>query len=86
MLTRALTGAKDKESYLRAAIGEHLGNVIEINEVDTGNNQPIFRSANMYSNSIVAGSPDGDVPDSDISIKKIKLQFQVHTVFEIAPK
>jgi uncharacterized protein YggE len=74
---QALLAAKDKATYLLNSIGEKLGGVIDITEVDNGNNQ------GFIANRAVLFSAKAQVADSDIDFKKIKLSFQINAVFEI---
>jgi len=74
---QALLAAKDKATYLLAAINEHLGDAISINETDNSGSQvaqPMFANRVMKYNA---------APESDIDFKKIKLSFTVDAVFEI---
>lgn len=74
---QALLAAKDKATYLLNSIGEKLGGVIDITEVDNGNNQ------GFIANRAVLFNAKAPVADSDIDFKKIKLSFQINAVFEI---
>ncbi len=74
---KALLAAKDKATYLLNSVGEKLGGVIDITEVDNGNTQ------GFIANRAVLFSPKAQVADSDIDFKKIKLSFQINAVFEI---
>jgi uncharacterized protein YggE len=75
---QALLAAKEKATYLVNSIGAKLGNVIDITEVENYQDSRI-----MMSNRAV--SLKEQAPVSDIDFKKIKLSFQVNTVFEIIP-
>jgi len=77
---KALLAAKDKAQYMVEALGEKLGSVLDIQEI---NNeiypQPIYRAMAMK-----AGYESADVQGgADLDFKKIKLNFVVNTVFEI---
>ncbi|HEY5328068.1 MAG TPA: SIMPL domain-containing protein [Mucilaginibacter sp.] len=72
---QALLDAKEKASYLLNSIGEKLGGVIDITEIDNNNNQG-FVANRAVSYSAMA-------PVSDIDFKKIKLTFRINAVFEI---
>jgi uncharacterized protein YggE len=74
---QALLAAKEKATYLLNSIGEKLGGVIDITEVDNGNNQ------GFIANRAVLFNAKAQVADSDIDFKKIKLSFQINAVFEI---
>lgn len=77
---KALLSAKEKATYLLNGIGEKLGGAISIVENEDGYNpapRPVMYMAK-------AAMADAAAPaESDIDVKKIKLSFQVHAVFEI---
>jgi uncharacterized protein YggE len=78
---KALLSAKEKATYLLNGIGEKLGSAISIVENEDNSYNPYPRPV-MYMAKATAA--DASVPtESDIDIKKIKLSFQVHAVFEI---
>lgn len=80
--TKAIQQAKQKASVLVDAIDEKLGKVIEINDnnSDAGDiAQPIQRQA-MFKASSEAMMDEGEL---DIDFKKIKLNYQIRTVFEL---
>lgn len=74
---KALLVAKEKALYMVEALGDKLGNVIEIQ--DGGDNviQPVYRNYMMKTASADAGDAQ------EIDFKKIKLNFTVNAVFEI---
>ncbi|MBD1365723.1 SIMPL domain-containing protein [Mucilaginibacter sp. ZT4R22] len=76
---KALLAARDKAEYLLNSVGEKLGGVLNISEVD----EPASRYDNVaqYSNSISFNNSGAS--DSNINFKTIKLRFQVSAVFEI---
>lgn len=76
----ALLAAKEKATYLLSSIGEKLGRPIDITETEN-NNYPTPRLYAANKSLAVANS----TAESDIDFKKIKLNFQVQAVFEIAP-
>lgn len=76
---KALLDARDKATYLLNSIDEKLGGPISITEVDNSS-FPAPRAV-MFKTMSVNASPS--VPESDIDFKKIKLSFQINTVFEI---
>ncbi|GAA4336556.1 hypothetical protein GCM10023149_45510 [Mucilaginibacter gynuensis] len=77
---QALLAARDKASYLVAALGDKLGGAINITETDNSS----FPSPRMYANMMFKGAAaDSAVPESDIDFKKIKLSFQINAIFEI---
>jgi len=77
---KALLAAKEKAAYLLNGIGEKLGGALDIVENEDNN----FPSPRPLMYMAKAAMADGNVPESDIDVKKIKLSFQVHAVFEIA--
>lgn len=77
---KALQAAKDKASYLITSIGGSLGSPLEIQEINNEYYpQPMYRANNMMktNDSMEAAA----MPD--IEFKKIKLTYQMRTVFEI---
>ncbi|MDP9048520.1 MAG: SIMPL domain-containing protein [Bacteroidota bacterium] len=76
---QALLAAKEKATYLLSSIGNKLGSVIEITDVENNGMEPQA----MFANRAVSFKALAQV--SDIDFKKIKLSFQVNVVFEIIP-
>ncbi len=77
---KALQAAKAKAQYMVEALGERLGGVIDIQEINNENYpQPMYR-ANLMMKSEMADAGAG-APELDF--KKIKLNYVVNTVFEI---
>jgi uncharacterized protein YggE len=76
---KALLDAKEKATYLLAAIGDKTGDAISISEVDNSNfpapRAVMFKAMTMNASAAPA--------ESDIDFKKIKLSFQINAVFEI---
>jgi len=77
---KALQAAKDKATYLLTSINEKLGRPIEI---DDSENTSFPSYQPRFANTLMA--KEAPVSDSDINFKTIKLSFQVHAIFEIAP-
>ncbi|MBC7744088.1 MAG: SIMPL domain-containing protein [Flavobacterium sp.] len=78
---KALLAAKDKATYLTAAIGQKVGAPIEIQEINNEYYpQPMYRANTMV-------KADGMTADAEImpeiDFKKIKLNYQMRTVFEV---
>ncbi|HEY4786482.1 MAG TPA: SIMPL domain-containing protein [Bacteroidales bacterium] len=73
----AIKAAKEKADYLLAAIGEQLGGVISIEELDRGNNfvNPQF----AISNTVMSASDNSGVDN----VRKIKLRYEVKAKFGI---
>lgn len=79
MKIKALQAAKTKATYLVEALGNQLGNVIDIQE--QGNeNYPVYRASGMMMKSAMV--EDSSVAP-EIDFKKIKLSYVMNTVFEI---
>ncbi|WP_207426855.1 SIMPL domain-containing protein [Pedobacter sp. SYSU D00535] len=76
---KALQAAKDKASYLAAAVNDRVGAALEVQEI---NNefypQPMYRA-----NVAMAESKAADAAMPDIDFKKIKLNYQMRAVFEL---
>jgi len=78
---KALQAAREKASYLVEALGDKLGSVIDIQEI----NNEVYPQA-MYRNVMMKASFDGaaeNAPAPEIDFKKIKLNYVMNTVFEI---
>ena len=77
---KALKAAKAKASYLAESIGEKLGGALEIQEINNEYYpQPMYRANTMMKSDAMAES----APMPDIDFKKIKLNYQMRTVFEL---
>jgi len=77
----ALKAAKEKATYLVAAVDQKLGQILEIRELDENIQypQPMFAKANMRA---MAASADV-APDSDVQYQKIKISYRMQAAFEI---
>lgn len=80
----ALKAAKEKATYLLEAIGQKVGPVMEIRELEDNlyYPQPNFRAANLMK-SVAMEADAAGVPDSDLEFQKIKLSYRMQAVFEI---
>lgn len=77
---KALIAAKEKASYMVEALGEKLGSVIDIQEINNESYpQPVYRANVMMMKADSAAAADA----VDLDFKKIKLNYVVNTVFEI---
>ena len=76
---QALLAAKEKASYLLNAIGDKVGDAINITELD--NSADAVPQPMMYSNRVMMAKAAPE--ESDINFKNIKLSFQVNAIFEI---
>lgn len=78
---KALQAAKAKATYLVESIGNQLGNVIDIQEINNESYpQPMYRTNMMMKGAMAA---DTESVSPDIDFKKIKLSYVMNTVFEI---
>jgi uncharacterized protein YggE len=74
---KALVAAKEKASYLTAALGQKVGQALEIQEINNEYYpQPMYRANTMMKAEAADAMPE-------IDFKKIKLNYQMRTVFEI---
>lgn len=79
---KALQAAKAKATYMVEALGEKLGGVIDIQEINNeAYPQPMYRANVMMMKAESADAVGGAAPDLDF--KKIKLNYVVNTIFEI---
>ncbi|ELR71583.1 hypothetical protein C900_02498 [Fulvivirga imtechensis AK7] len=77
---QALKAAKEKAKYLLDGIGEKLGSALEIQDIDYGDQYPMYERATM---SYAKGSAQDESYQSDLEYKTIKLKSQIRAVFEI---
>ena len=79
----AVKAAKEKATYLAGAIGETIGNAININEPhEIGYYPPMFgRAANMAVKTEAVEQQAGDASSPNIDFKKIKYKFEVNVTF-----
>ena len=78
---KALMAAKEKATYLTAAIGQKVGSALEIQEINNEYYpQPMYRANAMVK---ADGMTSGTESMPDIDFKKIKLNYQMRTVFEV---
>jgi uncharacterized protein YggE len=79
---KALQAAKVKATYLVEALGDKLGSVIDIQEVNNEQYpQPMYRTSMMMKSSMADSGAEAAPPEIDF--KKIKLSYTMNTVFEI---
>lgn len=77
---KALKAAKEKATYMVKSLGDKLGSVIDIQEINNENySQPMYKASAMLRE--VSIGADAMAPEIDF--KKIKLNYVVNTVFEI---
>ncbi len=78
---KALQAAKAKAVYLVESLGNKLGSVIDIQELNNESfPQPVYRNTMMMR---TAESADMSASSPEIDFKKIKLSYTMNTVFEI---
>jgi len=77
---KALQAAREKATYLLTSIGEKVGGALDIQEIDNG--EPSIQANYRTFKSAMASTQAADQPEIDF--KKIKLNYQVRAVFEIA--
>lgn len=75
---KALKNAKEKATYMVAALDGNLGNVLEIQDGGDNMQQPV-----MYRAYAMKAEGADEMGGADLDFKKIKLSFTVNTVFEI---
>jgi len=79
---KALQAAKVKATYLVEALGDKLGSVIDIQEVNNEQYpQPVYRTSMMMKSSMADSG--AEAAPAEIDFKKIKLSYTMNTVFEI---
>jgi len=76
---KALVAAKDKAQYMVEALGDKLGSVIDIQEV----NNEVYPQPMYRTNVMAMSAYDSAEKAVELDFKKIKLSFVVNTVFEI---
>lgn len=76
---KALKAAKMKATYMVEALGDKLGGVLDIQEV----NNEVFPQQNYRSNAMMMKAADAESATAEIDFKKIKLNYVVNTIFEI---
>jgi len=77
---KALLAAREKATYLTAALGDKLASAIDIQEVSNEQYpQPIYRVNTMMMKSAAADMQSAP----EIDFKKIKLSYTMNVVFEI---
>ena len=78
----AIKAAKEKATYLAAAINEKVGNAITINEPNELGNHPIPMYATaMYKRADAA--EDAGEPAMNVDFKKMKIEYEANVVFAL---
>ena len=78
---QAIKAAKEKAAYLLAAIGEQLGKVISVEEIEGGFTNFWQRNSNMLSNNVSTNSSEASNTIDNTTY--IKLRYEIKVVFEI---
>ena len=79
---KALQSAREKATYMAEAVGEKLGGALEIQEINNESfPQPIYRANYAMRAQSADASFESSMPEIDF--KKIKLNYQMRTVFEL---
>lgn len=73
----AIKAAKSKATYLLQSVGEDLGRILEVQEIEYGYNQPSRAISN------VAYTLEAADYHSNVEFKKVKLRSEIRVVFEI---
>ncbi|RDB04130.1 SIMPL domain-containing protein [Runella aurantiaca] len=77
----ALKAAKEKAGYLLESIGEKLGEVLEIHEVEEGSVYPMYKQAQYNVRMMAAdAAPEGG---EAIEYQKIKYSYRMNATFRI---
>ena len=76
----AMKAAKEKATYLLQSIGENIGRVITVIEMEN-NNSYFRREQNMFSNTML--TDDSPISGTEENVKKIKLKYEIKVRFEI---
>jgi uncharacterized protein YggE len=77
----ALKAAKEKAGYLLESIGEKLGEVIEIHEIEEGNVYPVYKT--QFSNMRMMAADAAPEGDSGLEYQKIKYTYRMNATFRI---
>jgi uncharacterized protein YggE len=81
---QAVKAAKDKATYLAAAIGETVGSAITINEPGEINYPlPMYSNRMMKQEANMAADAGAAAAAPNIDFKKIKYQFEVNVIFAL---
>lgn len=80
---KALRAAKDKATYLAAAVDDRVGDALEIQEINNEYYpQPMYRAnVAMMDKGMVSSEAAAAMPE--IEFKKIKLNYQMRAIFEL---
>lgn len=77
--TNALKASKEKANYLLESIGEKLGEVLEIHEIEEGNVYPVYKA--QYNVRMMAADA---APESEgLEYQKIKYSYRMNATFRI---
>ena len=77
---KALKEAKNKASYLAAALGDKVGEALEINEIENPHHPYAARAGSVMNDGLMTEQA-ASMPQIDF--KKTKLSYQIRAVFEL---
>ncbi len=78
---KALQNAKEKAEYLLEGIDERIGGVLQVTEVNTGNQSSLRYREMSYARMEMAQAESDQAPS--IEFQEIKLRYEVRAIFEI---
>ncbi len=76
---QAIKAAKEKATYLAAALGDNVGQALTINDPVESGSYP----RPMYAANMMMKAADAEAAPMDVDFKKIKIQYNVNVVFEL---
>ncbi len=79
---KALQNAKEKAAYLVESLGDKLGEVLEIHEIEDSYNTPMYQMAQMPMMRM-AKAESADVAQSDLEFQKVKFTSRIQVIFRI---
>jgi uncharacterized protein len=79
----ALKAAKDKATYLLESIGEKVGEVLVISELEEGNVYPMYKQAQFNLRMASAESADASGGSSELEYQKIKYNYRMQATFRV---
>lgn len=76
---QAIKAAKEKATYLAAALGDNVGQALTINDPVENGSYP----RPMYAANMMLKAADAEAAPMDVDFKKIKIEYSVNVVFEL---
>ena len=77
---KALKAAKDKASYLAAAVGDKVGDALEISEIESGHQSYRGATGAVMNDGLAV---EQQMSSPQIDFKTTKLKYQIRAVFEL---